>query len=119
MSKKKSPIKQLKGIGYSWIETKGGFIPIVVVGKITVQLEPRPVRMFMAGEREALMVQLGNEIMKEMFGHYRFIPNEHGHIVENPAWAELESFDPNDQGEEPEPEPENTIVGLDGKPVEK
>ena len=105
---KRKKAKPVESIGYSWIETEEGFCPIIHVGKMRFQLEARPSRMFLKGEREALMFQIGNEAMKELFNVRRFIPNEHGHLVEDPLWKELEVL---------EPEPENTIVGLNGEPV--
>ena len=113
MSKRSSAVNKAKGkVAYTWVPKEGGFAPIIQVGNLQMELETRPERVFLEGEREATMFQIANAVAKELWGCYRYIPNEHGHIVENPAWAELETATVEDV------EPENQIVGLDGKPVE-
>ena len=96
-------------IMYIWIETPQGFCPRIQVGDILLELEPRPARTFITGEREAFLFQLSNMIGEKLFGCERFVPNDQGNIIKNPQWGELDVL---------EPEPENNVVGLDGEKVD-
>lgn len=98
-------------IAVFWTETKDGFIPVVQVWDFAIKLEERKFRMFYEGEREAMLFQVSNIIAEKLFGIPRFIPNEFGHVVEHPAWAELESAEFS-TGEE-----KTNLVDLNGNPV--
>jgi hypothetical protein len=112
MAKNKSHHKDKAAL--HWAETDLGYIPVVQVGDIALRLEPRPMRQFYENEREAMMFQMGNMIAEKLFGFPRHIPNEFGHIVEHPAWKDLESIPLDIKRVE---EPESKIVGLSGQPV--
>lgn len=110
MAKRKSHHKDKAAI--HWADVAQGFIPVVQVGDIALRLEPRPLRQFYEGEREAMIFQIGNTIAEKLFGIPRYIPNEFGHIVEHPAWKDLESIPLEVKMVE---EPKSNIVGLNGE----
>ena len=95
-----------------WTETEGGsFIAAVQVGDIAFSVEPRPIRQFFDGEREAIMFQIMNVMSEKLFGTKRFVTSTKGQVVENPLWKELESIPIEMIEDTPK------IVGLDGNPV--
>lgn len=100
-------------VGYYWVERGiGSYSPVIFFGKKELILEPRPERMFIEGEREALLFQLQQDAAERLFGIPQYVmgqeKGEDGETrqvpIRHPAWDEMPVLI--DEADLPEPPPE-------------
>lgn len=82
------------------------WVPVIVIGNVVMDLDPRPFCGFKKGERDAILTWIKQMMSEILFDCPRFIVNaETGKSAPNPDWELLPYF----EKQELEPLPEGVI----------
>lgn len=85
---------------------KKDWVPVVVIGNVVMDLEPRPFCGFHKGERDAILTWCKQMLSEILFDCPRFIVNkETGKSAPNPDWEFLPYY----EKVEKEPLPDNVV----------
>ena len=101
-----------------WEEVEDGWRPRVIVAGIVIVLEVRPLREFLKGERDAILVQMTLALCEPLFDTPKYLVHPETYaMAKNPDWGLLPYIEPSTEDSSvyvkvtPEPSAEQKRAG--------